>query len=175
VSAEFDFNDYLSRLDISAIESPKNKIAECEYFLALACAEADRDRFRWLISAFFGAAYSYFEMSALSAYFAFTAPDTGDPIEDEEALKVLRSYVVVLQDKKRPDYVKTAGNHPVTKRLYELRRHNTHHVPLSIMAAGPSLPQDFHFGYMKGEGVPALRVCREALSLIKRVQGELDA
>lgn len=164
-----------SRLDFEAIEDSSNKVAECEYFLTLASTEQDKQRFRWLISAFFGAAYSFFEMSALDAHFAFTAPDTGDPIEDCEALDVLRKYVTVSQDKTRPSYVKTSGKHEVCKTLYELRRKNTHHIPLSIMSTGTQLPEDFHFGNMRDEGVPALAFCREAMTLIYKVQHELSA
>ncbi len=173
--AEFDFDDFLDRFDIEAIEDPSNKIAECEYFLGLASVEKDRMRFRWLISAFFGAAYSFFEMSALHAHFAFTAPDTGESIEDLEALAILRNYVVVVQEKNRPSYVKTAGKHPISKKLYELRRANTHHHPLAIMAAGSALPDDFQFGNMKGDGPPVLAFCHEAMSLIRQVQSELEA
>jgi len=172
---EFDLDNFFSRFDFGAIVDSSNKIAECEYFLGSASAEKDRTRFRWLISAFFGAAYSFFEMSALQAYFAFTAPDTGDPIEDGDALNILRTYVDVSQNKKYPSWVKTSGKHAVTKRLYEIRRANTHHFPLSIMATGSSLPEDFNFGDMKGEGTPALAFCRKAMSLIRQVQSELEA
>ncbi|WP_331305597.1 hypothetical protein [Methylobacter sp. Wu8] len=172
---EFDVDDFFSRIDFDAIEDSSNKIAECEYFLGLASAEKDRTQFRWLISAFFGAAYSFFEMSALRAYFAFTAPDTGDPIEDDEALGILRNYVDVKLNKRKPFRVDTNGKHVVTKELYEWRRENTHHFPLSIMASGSSLPEDFQFGRMKGEGIPVLAFCRGAMLLIRQVQRELDA
>jgi hypothetical protein len=162
-------------IDFDAIEDSSNKIAECEYFLGLASAEKDQAQFRWLISAFFGAAYSFFEMRALRAYFGFIAPDTGDPIEDYEALDILRVYVGVEQNKRQPSRVDTYGKHAVTKKLYELRRENTHHFPLSIMASDSSLPEDFQFGRMKGEGTPVLAFCREAMSLIRQVQSELDA
>jgi hypothetical protein len=46
-----DFDEWFDRLDLEAIEDISNKIAECEYFLNLASAEQDRQRFRWLISA----------------------------------------------------------------------------------------------------------------------------
>lgn len=173
--AKFDFDDFLNRFDVEAIEDPSNKIAECEYFLGLASIETNRTRFRWLISAFFGAAYSFFEMSALRAHFAFTAPDTGESIEDLEALAILRNYVAVERERNRPSRVNTTGKHPVTKTLYELRRANTHHHPLAIMAAGASLPEDFQFGNMKGDGTPALAFCREAMSLIRQVQSKLEA
>ena len=74
--------EWLNLLDIAAIADPGDKLAECEYFLALAEQETDRERFRWTISAFFNAAYSYFETSALAAYVALTDPHNGDSIED---------------------------------------------------------------------------------------------
>jgi hypothetical protein len=168
-------DDWLNLLDLSAIADPGDKLAECEYFLALAAQEQCREHFRWLISAFFNAAYSYFETSALSAYVAFSDPKTGEPIEDEEALLILRKYVKVFRNEKKPNFVKTAGLHPITEQLYELRKANTHHFPLSIMAAGPLLPEGFHFGNMTGKGTPALDFCRSALALILAVQKELDA
>lgn len=173
--AEFNLDDFFTRIDLDAIEDSSNKIAECEYFIGLASSEKNRTQFRWLISAFLGAAYSFFEMSALRSYFALTAPDTGDPIEDSEALDILRVYVDIVQNKKYPSYVKTAGKHPVTKNLYELRRANTHHFPLSIMTTGLLLPEDFQFGSMKGEGAPVLAFCREVMSLIYQVKRELEA
>jgi hypothetical protein len=178
VDSEFD--GLLDRLDLEAIEDPSNKIAECEYFLSLASAEQDRQRFRWLISAFFGAAYSFFEMSALHAYLAFTAPDTGESIEDGEALEILKTYVNVerkekRKEKRRQPYVTTYGKHEICKKLYELRQRNVHHYPLAIMSTGPQLPEDFHFGSMRGQGTPALAFCREALVLIHQVQRELSA
>jgi len=174
-SAPSEFDDWLDLLDLAAIADPDDKIAECEYFLALASAEPDVQRFRWLISAFFGAAYSFFEISALSAFHAFTDPQTGKPIEDTGALDILRRYVTIIQNVKKPSFVKTGGRHDVTKQLYELRKGNTHYCPLSIMAAGPKLPGDFHFGDITGKGTPALAFCRTAMSLIRQVHQELQA
>ena len=88
-----DAEDWLNLLDFAAIADPGDKVRECEYFLAAASEEKDRDRFRWQVSAFFNAAYSYFETSALYAYLSFTDPKTGEPVEDSVALEVLRKYV----------------------------------------------------------------------------------
>lgn len=63
LSAPFEFDDWLNLLDMDAIADPNDKIVECEYFLEFASAEPNVQRFRWLISAFFGAAYSFFEIS----------------------------------------------------------------------------------------------------------------
>lgn len=169
-----DTEDWLNLLDLDAIADPSDKLSECDFFLQLASQENDKDKFRWLISAFFGAAYSFFEINALRAYQSFHNPETGDPIENEEALETLRRYVRVVQDAKRPTYVKTAGQHEITKELYELRKGNTHHYPLSIMTSGKPLPENFHFGSLSGKGIPALAFCRQVISLIREVENELQ-
>jgi hypothetical protein len=172
---DLPLNDILRRLDLSAIADPGDKIRECDFFLDLASTQTDRTRFRWLISAYLNAVYSYFETTALYASVAFTHPETGDPIVDVEAVSKLGTHVRVSQNPKNPYYVKTGGLHPVIARLYEVRKAATHHFPLSIMAAGPNLPEDFHLGSMRGEGEPLLALCHDALAVIKQVQAELDA
>lgn len=169
-----DTEDWLNLLYLDAIADPSDKSSECEYFLGLAAEENDKDNFRWLISAFFGAAYSFFEINALLAYQSFHKPKTGDPIENQEAIETLRRYVRVFQDVKRPTYVKTAGQHEITIELYDLRKGNTHHYPLSIMASGPQVPEDFHFGSLSGRGIPPLVFCRKVMSLIREVENELQ-
>lgn len=169
-----DTEDWLNLLDLDAIADPSDKSTECEYFLALATEEKDKDKFRWLISAFFGAAYSFFEINALRAYQSFHNPKTGDPIENQEAIETLRRYVRVFQDVKRPNFVKTAGQNEITIELYDLRKGNTHHYPLSIMTSGQLVPEDFHFGSLSGKGIPALAFCRKVMSLIREVENELQ-
>jgi hypothetical protein len=171
----FDIDEWLSLLDLAAIPDPNDKVRECEFFFELMSTETDRDRFRWLTSAFLNASYSYFESSALTAFFRFTDQETGEPIEDSQALEVLRRYVNVLRNVKNPRFVKTAGLVPLTQQLYEFRKKSTHHSPLSIMIAGPSLPEDFHFGSMRGKGTAVMPLCREALALVRHVQQEIDA
>lgn len=166
-----EFDDWLRLCDLNAIADSSDKIAECEYFLGLASQEKDKDKFRWLVSAFFGAAYSFFEIHALRAY-SDSNPQTGDPIENDEALATLRRYVRVVQ--KRPNYVKTSGLHDITKQLYELRTGNTHHYPLSIMTTKQELPEGFQFGSLSCRGVPALAFCRQAMSLIQDLERELQ-
>lgn len=174
-NSDTSLDSILDRLDLSAIADAGDKIRECEFFLGLASVESDRTKFRWLISAYLNAVYSYFETAALHASAAFTNPETGAPIEDVEAVDKLRAYVRVFQNEKKPYYVKTGGLHPVIARLYEVRKAATHHFPLSIMAVGQNIPEDFHLGNMKGEGEPLLVLCREALAIIKQVQADLDA
>lgn len=166
---------WLNLLDLSAIADPFEKISECQYFLDLASKETNVQCFRWLISAFFAAAYSFFEISALSAFHAFTDPKTGEPIEDSDGLEVLRRYVTVFQNVKNPSFVKTGGNHEITRQLYELRKRNTHHFPMSIMSTAAELPETFQFGYIRGQGTPALAFCRKVMALIHKVHQELRA
>jgi hypothetical protein len=173
-AANHSLDDILERLDLSAIADRGDKIRECEFFLTLASAEANRERFRWLVSAYLNAVYSFFETSALYASVAFTDMETGNPIEDTEALELLRTCVGVRQNKNNPYFVKTSGLHPVIAQLYEVRKAATHHMPLSIMEAGPNLPEDFHLGNMKGEGQPLLALCRDALNVIKQLKEQLD-
>ena len=172
LTAPHKIEGWINLLDFDAIADPFDKIAECQYFLNLASKEADVQYFRWLISAFLGAAYSFFDISVLSAYHAFTDPKTGESVEDVEALETLRRFVTITRKGKR---VTTGGLHEVTKQLYELRKGNTHHFPLSIMATGQELPETFHFGNISGQGVPALPFCRKAMSLMRQVHQALQA
>jgi len=171
---QLELDDWINLLDMSAIADPFDKIAECQYFLDLASQEADVEHFRWLVSAFFAAAYSYFEISALSSFHAYTDPQ-GDPVEDSDALEVLRRYVTVSRNTKNPSFVKTGGNHEITIQLYEFRKRNTHHFPMSIMTTSPEIPEDFQFGRIRGQGKPALAFCRTAMALIRQVHQELQA
>lgn len=163
--------DWVNLLDFDAIADPFDKIAECQYFLNLASQEPDIQYFRWLISAFLGAAYSFFDISALSAYHAFTDPKTGESVEDVEALEKLRRFVTINRKGKM---VTTGGLHKVTMQLYKLRKENTHHFPLSVMVADQEPPEAFYFGYVAGQGVPALPFCREVMALMREVHQELQ-
>ncbi len=173
-SSSAKIDDWLNLIDLNAIADPCDKISECEYFFGLASQEKDKDKFRWLISAFFGAAYSFFEIQALRAYHDFNNPQTGEPIENSEALAMLNRFVCIEQSKKNPHFVKTSCKHEITKQLYELRKGNTHHYPLSIMTKNQELPYDFEFGYLTNQGVPALAFCREILSLIQKLERALQ-
>lgn len=169
-----DVQEWQNLFELDAIADPSDKLAECQYFLELAVQESDKNKFRWLISAFFGAAYSFFEINALRAYQCFQNPETGNPIANDEALEVLRCYVTVKQDPRRPTYVKTSGQHEVTKALYALRRGNTHHFPLSLVTNGPQLPEDFCLGIPSANGRRALDFCRQVMLLIQRVESDLQ-
>ncbi len=174
-SSPSEFDEWFDLFDLSAIADPDDKLAECEYFLALASTEQNVFRFRWLISAFLNAAYSFFEIRALAAFHAFWDDRSEDSYEDPEAVDTLSRYVKIHRNPNNPSFVKTSGLCEMTEQLYKLRKENTHHNPLSIMVTGPSLPENFHFGDMTGKGRPALAFCHEAMTLIRRVQQELKA
>ena len=170
----FDLNDWLDRWDFQAVADFDDKRKECEFFFGLMSAETDRNKFRWLVSAFLNSAYSFFESTALTAHFRFTDPETGEPVEDHEGLAILKAHVKVLQEAKNPKFVKTAGLTPLTKQLYEFRKKSTHHFPLSIMIDGEALPDGFLFGDMRGEGIPVVPLCRDVLELVRAVYAEIN-
>jgi len=172
-SNDINLEDWLNRWDIQSVPDFDDKVRECEFFFGQLVAEDNRSRFRWLLSGFLNATYSFFESTALAAHFRFTDAD-GNPIIDNEGLSILRRHVKVEQRKKDPEYVKTTGATPLTKQLYEIRRKCTHHFPLSIMVTGASLPEDFHLGDMRGEGTPVMPFCREVLQLIQSIHSEID-
>lgn len=173
-SNQSDISELLDLTALDAIAEPNDKVEECRFFLDLAENELDIKRFRWLISAFLGAAYSYFEICALRAYHCFWHPLSGEPLESSGALDVLRKYVRVVQDRKRPKYVKTSGLHNITKELFEIRKANTHRYPLSIMVSESSLPEGYMLGDIKGKGVPALHFSRQVMKLIEEVNTEIE-
>lgn len=170
---DFDLEDWMNRWDIMSVPDLDDKVRECEFFFEQLATEIDRSRFRWLLSGFLNAAYSFFESTAMAAHFRFTDAD-GNPYKDDEGLSVLRRYVEVKQQPNNPKYVKTTGLTPLTKQLYEVRKKCTHHFPLSIMVTGASLPEDFHLGDMLGKGTPAMPFCREVLELIRTINTEID-
>lgn len=170
---KFDIDDWLNRWDMQAVPDFDDKLRECEFFFELLSKETDRSKFRWLLSGFLNATYSFFESSALTAHFRYTDSD-GEPCKDDEGLSVLQRHIKVVQSSKKPNFVKTTGLTPLTAQLYEIRKKCTHHFPLSIMATGPSLPQDFQLGNMKGQGTPVMPFCRDALELIQSVYAEIN-
>ena len=167
--------DWLECLDLAAVPDLDDKHQECEFFFKLLSVETDRNKFRWLVSAFLNAVYSYFETSSLTAHFAFTHPVTAEPMKDPEWLDILTEYVTFTQRKNDPNHVKTRAVHPVVKEVYELRKKSTHHFSHSIMAVGPVLPKDFQFGDMRGQGKPALEQCQRAIEIVREVQGRLSS
>ena len=65
------------------------------------------------------------------------------PLRSKKATGALPRYVRVFQDAKRPTYVKTAGQHEITRQIYELRKKNTHHYSLAIMTTGGGVQKIF--------------------------------
>lgn len=166
--------DELMSADMSALASPDDKIKECAFFLELASIEANRSRFRWLMSAFLNAVYSYFEIKALAAYTAYPDPEANEYIEDADVLTILRKYVRIAQNKNKPSFVKTSALDGCLETLYELRKQNTHHYPLSITKSDAVLPEGYLFGYLKIKGIPALEFCRNVMFLIEHIEKELS-
>jgi hypothetical protein len=165
--------DWLDRFDISAMPDLVDKVAECDYFLSLATLEANREKFRWLISAFLNATYSYFETTAWAAYSGFIDSETGEAHPDFEKIDILNKYVKFKQDEKKPYFVKTTAIHPLIKQMYELRKANTHRTAMSIMCTGSSVPENFHLGSITGEGESALIFCKNIMILIRVIDKEL--
>lgn len=172
-SSDFDLEDWLNRWDMQSVPDFDDKVRECEFFFEQLASEVDRSRFRWFLSGFMNAAYSFFESTALAAHFRFTDAN-GNPFEDDKGLSVLRRHVKVEQRKNNPEYVKTTGLSDLTKQLYKIRKKCTHHFPLSIMETGASLPEDFQLGNMRGDGTPIMPFCREVLQLIQSIHAEID-
>ena len=168
-----NIDDWWCRWDLEAVPDLGDKVRECEFFYELLSKESERNRFRWILSAFLNSAYSFFETSALTAYFRFTGPD-GQPFEDKHGLAVLKRHIGVVQNSKRPEYVKTVGLSSLTKMFYDIRSKTTHRHSLSIMVTGASLPENFHIGDMKGEGIPAMSLCRDVLQLVQSVHFEIN-
>lgn len=166
---------YLVDIDFDSIALPDDKYEECRYFYQLLAVEGERDKFRWLLSAFLGACYSFLEIKTKSFYYAFCDNETGQPIEDEESLNILRQYVKVSQNKNNYSFVKTKGFHELSRKLYEIRNSNTHHYALSIMSGNDSGPEGFLIGCERGKAVPALDFCRKALALFDEINEQLDA
>jgi hypothetical protein len=102
-------------------------------------------------------------------------PETGEPIADDEALEKLRVYVNVSTNAKNPCFVKTSGLNPALQRQYKVRAAAAHQFPLSIVAAGQNLPEDYHFGSLRGEGEPILELCREALKVVRGLDKKLSS
>lgn len=170
-----NLEQYLADIDMDSIALPDDKLDECRYFYELLTQESERDKFRWLLSAFLGGCYSFLEIKAKNLYHAFNDHETGDSIEDGESLNILRQYVKAFQDKNNPSFIKTKGLHELIKRLYEIRNNNTHHYALSIMKGVGSSPETFLIGHEKSKAVPALEFCRQVLALFDEINEQLDA
>jgi hypothetical protein len=163
----------LSQYDFEAIVDQTDKLHEAAYFLEAARQQAERREFRWLVSAFLNAAYSYFDTAALHACNAYMGED-GITRRDDGAIEVLKKYIEIKQGEDNPFWVRTKSVHPLVKSLYEHRKGNTHYFPMSIMVTGP-LPEDFHFGSDRRKGIPVIPLCVDIMNLMVQVQNELDA
>lgn len=169
-----DLRDVLRNIDLASIASPNDKLNECKYFFQKLSIETNRSHFRWLLSAFLNACYSYLEVKAQHLHEASMDREAGEPCEDEESLLILRKYVRAFRLRNRPGFVKTSGLTELTKKLYELRNSSTHDWGLAVMEVGSSLPNDFHIGQLRNKGIPALSFCEQVLSLFETIENELD-
>jgi hypothetical protein len=151
-----------------------DKITECSFFLDLASNEHSVDKFRWLISAFLNAAYSYFESKSVEIYHTHVDAESGNCYVDKPAHDVLSKYVGIKQCKKDPSYIKTWGRHELTKELYRVRAKNTHHGSIAIVPNGDVIPENFECVIWREPPKPALKFCREVMALIRQVQEELE-
>lgn len=167
-----DLTEVLGNIDMAAVPLPDDKFKECQYFLALAERAEDRDEFRWLVSAFLGAAYSYLETKAQNLCNRYYDESSDAMIPDEDALIVLRKHVRVFQDKKNPSYVKTSGKGQLLKQLYEHRKENIHNYSLPIMKISASVPEGYGLGLHPDKAIPALNFCREVIDLFRDLEAE---
>ena len=168
-----DLRDILKDLDLSAVVLPDDKLKECQYFYNLLELEFDRDKFRWLLGAFLNACYGHLEFKAAYLYYSFADPETGEPVEDWEALEILRNYVRVFQQK-RSGFIKTSGLSELTEKLYKFRNRSTHDGGIEIMQVGNCLPSDFHIGSHTGQGTPALEFCKDILEFFSELETEIN-
>ncbi|MBD9471169.1 hypothetical protein [Pseudoxanthomonas sp. PXM01] len=162
-------------VDVSSAAAQDYKADECRFFLELARAQTDRSRFRWLVSAFLSAAYSFFDQAAYWACISQVDESTGEDTADEILLSAVREHIDVTQNKKYASYVKTTASRGVLQQLYEIRQQNTHRSSLSIMCAGESLPDDFHLGWELGKGLPLLEFCDEVMTEIEQLRFKREA
>lgn len=108
MTADNDREDWLCGLDIQAVPDLDDKLRECEFYFGLLEGQDDRNKFRWVLSGFLNAAYSFFESSALTAYYRFTNAD-GDSYADMDGLGILRRHVKVLRNEKNPQLCEDCG------------------------------------------------------------------
>lgn len=168
--------DLLSQVDLASIPLPDDKIEECRFFFNALSIEPDRKHFRWLVSAFLNAAYSFFESEALTAYFRFFSPDDGVAHKDQHAISTLENHIGTKfqPTKNRPEYVKTWGDTDITRKLYLIRKTSTHYGSLTITSDGKNVPSDFRIKLSCGESVLAVSFCSEVLQLITDIYSEIN-
>jgi hypothetical protein len=161
--------EFLDNINMAAIALPDDKLNECKYFFNLLKSEPERDKFRWLLSAFLGACYSCIEIKAKGLYHAFNDPDTGETYKDEEALEFLNKFVITKQSGKDPYYVNTKGLDVTIKTLYEMRHENIHSYSLSISIDREVSPNKFYIGHIITEKVPAIEFCQNVIDLLEGI------
>lgn len=168
-----DLDKILGYIDFSAVVDLNDKINECYFFYNLLINECDRTKFRWLLGAFLNSCYGYLEDKASYFHYAYSDPESGEPIEDWQSLDTLQKYVKVFKTRGKSGFVKTSGMSELTKMLYSFRNSSTHDGGIGIMKVGNDLPNGFQIGIHKNRGVPALVFCRDILQFFTELEQEL--
>jgi len=168
-----DLRKILEDIDLSAVVLPDDKLRECNFFYVLLNHECDRDKFRWLLGAFLNACYGYLEYKATYLHYAYCDPESGNPIEDWEALGTLKKYINVFKMKNKSGFIKTSGLSELMDKLYNYRNTSTHDGGIGIIKAGDNLPYDFQIGHHKSKAISALDFCSEVLSFLCDLEKEL--
>lgn len=164
----------LEDIDLSALVPPDDTLRECNFFYMLLTQECDRDKFRWLLGAFLNACYGYLEYKATYLHYAYSDPESGDPIEDWESLETLKKYVKVFKQKHKSGFIKTSGLSELMEKLYKYRNASTHDGGIGIIKSGDNLPYDFKIGHHKSKAVSALDFCSEVLSFFTNLENEFN-
>jgi hypothetical protein len=168
-----DSDEWLN-IRVDDIPDPLDKCLECRYFLQLLERESDQKNFRWLISAFISAAYSFFETANFSANKRYPDEALSQHAGCEESFNVIKKYVISKNNGKGDRGFTTSATAPLLKQLYALRNSNTHRSAFLIKTNGGDLPNDFMFGFLTDSDVPALAFCKEVVALIDCISEQLQ-
>ncbi len=168
-----DSDEWLN-IRVDDIPDPLDKCLECRYFFQLLEGESNQNNFRWLMSAFVSAAYSFFETVNFSAYKRY--PDEISSVNTgcEEVLNVINKYVISKNNGKGDRRFTTSAISPLLKQLYALRNSNIHRSAFLIKTNGSDLPNDFMFGFIMDSDVPALAFCKKVVALIDDISRNLQ-
>lgn len=172
---KIDIDRILDFTDLSAFPDLNDKARECNYFLSLAAASINKDHFRWAISAFLTASYSYFEVLALKAFKDCELLAEGRYLINDCVLDVLNQFVTFKESTKKPMHLHKKIHCETMKRLKELRNQNAHHLPLRIRCDEAQFnPSMCNFGYMKDESDNVLVFCGKVMKIIDDIEAQVN-
>lgn len=160
-------------IKLDDIPDPLDKLLECKYFFRLLEVEVERDNFRWLMSAFLSAAYSFFETANFYAQKRYSDEVSSVDVGCEEMLGILKNYVFLREKGKGDKRFSTSGMMPLIKQLYDLRHLNTHRSAFSIKTNGVNLPGDFVIGFVASDDVSAIEFCKKIITIMENVSDRL--